>query len=114
MKYFVALKTAFLLFLIFCLCPIAKSQEEPARNSSMLPTKIGPDRNSSKTVKVSGSLRIEGIENLSNVPVLWVSIIVNGKLLDRREVNNLGSFLFSNVPVGSDAELMVEADNFEI
>jgi tetratricopeptide (TPR) repeat protein len=114
MKRFVGMKPAFFLFLIFCLCPVAKSQEEPARDSSKLPTKIGPDRNSAKTVKVSGSLRIEGFENLSKVPVFLVSIIVNGKLLDRREVKNRGSFLFSNVPLGSDAELLVEADNFEI
>jgi tetratricopeptide (TPR) repeat protein len=114
MKCFVGLKPAFFLFLIFCLSPVVKSQEEPARDSSKLPTKIGPDRNSAKTVKVSGSLRIEGFENLSKVPVFWVSIIVNGKLLDRREVKNRGSFLFSNVPLGSDAELLVEADNFEI
>jgi tetratricopeptide (TPR) repeat protein len=114
MKLFTTSKAVLFLFLGLFLCQTVKMQEEPSRDSSKLPTKIGPDKNSAKFVKVSGSLRVEGIENLSEVPVFLVSIVVNGKLLDRREVKNRGAFLFSNVPIGSDAELLVEADNFEI
>ncbi|MBS1793059.1 MAG: tetratricopeptide repeat protein [Acidobacteria bacterium] len=109
-----AVKALFFLLLVLSFSQTVRTQEDPARNSSQLPTKIGPDRNSSKFVKVSGTLRIDGIENLSKVPVFLVSIIVNGKLLDRREVKDRGAFMFPNVPLGSDAELLVEADNFEV
>lgn len=101
----------FLLFGLFALSAFA--QDDPARQTSNLPTMIGP-RKVSDGIKVTGFLKVEGIENLSQSPVFMVSMVVNGRLLERREVKHGGAFLFNNVPFGSDAVLLVETGNVEI
>jgi tetratricopeptide (TPR) repeat protein len=89
------------------------AQDDPARQTSNLPTMIGP-RKASDGIKVSGFLKVEGIENLSESPSFIISMVVNGRLLERREVKNKGAFAFSGVPFGSDAVLLVESGNVEI
>ncbi len=89
------------------------AQDDPARQTSNLPTMIGP-RKASDGIKVSGFLKVEGIENLSESPTFLVSMMVNGRLLERREVKDRGSFTFSGIPFGSDAVLLVESGNLEI
>jgi len=105
----------FLLFglLIVLIASSVFAQDDPARQTSNLPTMIGP-RKVSDGIKVSGFLKVEGVENLSESPVFIVSMIVNGRLLERREVKNQGAFSFYRVPFGSDAVLLVETGNVEI
>ena len=61
------------------------AQDDPARQTSNLPMMIGP-RKVSDGIKVSGFLRVEGLENLSESPTFLVSMMVNGRLLERREI----------------------------
>ncbi len=89
------------------------AQDDPARQTSNLPSMIGP-RKGSDGIKVSGFLKVEGIENLAESPVFVVSMIINGRLLERREIKNQGSYSFNSVPFGSDAVLLVESGNAEI
>jgi tetratricopeptide (TPR) repeat protein len=101
------------IILLFVFTFSAFSQDDLARQTSNLPTMIGP-RKVSDGIKVSGFLKVEGIENLSQAPVFIVSMMVNGRLLERREVKNQGAFLFNNIPFGSDAVLLVETGNTEV
>lgn len=101
------------IFFIFATSNLIIAQDDPARQTSNLPTMIGP-RRASDGIKVSGFLKIEGVENLSESPVFMVSMIVNGRLLERREVKNKGAFAFKGIPFGSDAVLLVESGNVEI
>jgi tetratricopeptide (TPR) repeat protein len=100
--------------LLFCAgCVPIFAQDDPARQTSNLPTMIG-SRKASDGINVSGFLKVEGIEKLAESPTFLVSMIVNGRLLERREVKHGGAFLFVNVPYGSDAVLLVETGNAEI
>jgi tetratricopeptide (TPR) repeat protein len=110
MKHLFGLKV---IVLILATSNLVIAQDDPARQSSNLPTMIGP-RKVSDGIKVSGFLKVEGIENLSEPPTFLVSIIVNGRLLERREVKNKGAFFFNGIPFGSDAVLLVESGNVEI
>lgn len=110
MKHLVGIISIFIVFATF---NSISAQDDPARQTSNLPTMIGP-RTANDGIKVSGFLKIEGIDNLSESPNFLVSIIVNGRLLDRREIKDRGAFSFTRIPYGSDAVLIIESGNREI
>lgn len=91
------------------------SQDDEARSASGLPTYIGPrpGSNPNNTSTFAGSLVVQGIEQLEFTPALSVAIYANGALVDRRTVQNRGSFAFNGLP-RDGISLVVESDGQEV
>jgi tetratricopeptide (TPR) repeat protein len=91
------------------------AQDDEARRQSGLPTMIGGGNSANNGgVLITGRLDISGVEKLNSVPTFIISVYVGGRLLDQREVKYKGSFQFAGITYGSDAYILVEADNKEI
>lgn len=108
-------KALLALFALILLSGAVLAQDDEARAASGLPTFIGPrpgtDARYSSTL--SGSLVIQGYDENNSSPSLTVAIYAGGSLIDRRFVQNRGSFIFNGLPT-TGLSLTVEADGMEV
>ncbi len=108
-------KALLALFALILLSGAVLAQDDEARAASGLPTFIGPrpGSNPNFTSTLSGSLLIQGYDDKSPAPSLMVAIYSGGTLIDRRTIQNRGSFIFNGLP-RSGLTLIVEADGMEV
>ncbi|MBP6004171.1 MAG: tetratricopeptide repeat protein [Pyrinomonadaceae bacterium] len=91
------------------------AQDDEARQTSGLPTFIGPrpGANPGQDATLSGSVVVQGLDESADAPKLSVAVFANGAFISRQPIKNRGSFIFNGIP-RNGVSIIVELDKQEI
>ncbi len=89
------------------------AQDEETRRSTGLPMMIGGNTSTSGNVPLSGKISIPGFDTTQSKPTIFVSVLVGGAMVDKRQANDAGHYYMPGVP-REGGTLVVEFDGVEV
>jgi tetratricopeptide (TPR) repeat protein len=87
-----------------------------AQDDSGLPRMIGGSPSSNPRlgeVTISGRITIQGLDSSQPKPSLQVAVYANGTYIDRKNVQENGTYYFENIP-SEGATIVIEVDKIEV
>jgi tetratricopeptide (TPR) repeat protein len=87
-------------------------QDDETRQGTGLPTLVGENAGRGNRMNVSGKVSLMGTDQPKRRPVITVSVLLSGAVLDRTTTNDKGFFIIRNVP-RETVTILVEVDGNE-
>lgn len=87
-------------------------QDDETRQGTGLPTLVGENAGRGNRMNVSGKVSLMGTDQPKRRPVISVSVLLSGAVLDRTTTNDKGFFIIRNVP-RETVTILVEVDGNE-
>lgn len=88
------------------------AQDDETRQGTGLPTLVGENAGRGNRMNVSGKVTLMGTDQPKRRPVITVSVLMSGAVLDRTTTNDKGFFIIRNIP-RETVTVLVEVDGNE-
>ncbi|MBX7054446.1 MAG: tetratricopeptide repeat protein [Pyrinomonadaceae bacterium] len=88
------------------------AQDDETRQGTGLPTLVGENAGRGNRMNVSGKVSLMGTDQPKRRPVITVSVLMSGAVLDRTTTNDKGFFIIRSVP-RETVTILVEVDGNE-
>jgi Flp pilus assembly protein TadD len=89
------------------------AQDDETRRALGLPMMIGENSSNQARGNLSGKVTLIGVDPSKTKPVVFVSVLISGAQVDRRQAGDNGNYVIPNVP-RQNAVLVVEVDGNEV
>lgn len=102
---------------VFFLCLLSLTlvfgQDDETRQASGLPMKIGENLANTNRANLSGKINLRGLDPNQPRPFIFVQVLYNGVMIERRQATESGNYFFQSVP-RENVTIAIEINGAEV